>query len=170
MLEGTVEVSLRRAGSAEIGIASTRRRTTAAPRRRDLLARLSAMSLRELGHRLDGDRSEDEATAVARAWLDLVDDGRYAVSWTAAAPILRQTTGEEDWETALRSVRVPLGPCHGRTLHSQTTVNGFDGIPPGPYAVIRFESRFDGRPGVIETVTTCLGEDGRWRVAAYFVG
>jgi serine/threonine-protein kinase len=134
------------------------------------VAWLSALSLVGLGRPRAADpRAEAEATAVARAWLDLVEHGRYALSWTAAAPALRQTIGEEEWEVALRSVRAPLGPCRSRVLRSRTTVEAFPGVPPGPYTVIRFESGFDGQRGVIETVTTCLGDDGRWRVAAYFM-
>jgi hypothetical protein len=113
--------------------------------------------------------AEAEATAVARAWLDLIEHRRYAVSWTAAAPAFRQTIAEEEWKVALRSVRAPLGPCRSRVLRSRTTVEAFPGVPPGPYTVIRFESSFDGQRGVIETVTTCRGTDGRWRVAAYFM-
>jgi serine/threonine-protein kinase len=128
------------------------------------------MSLADLGHSQNVSPSaEMEATAVARAWLDRIDAGRTAVSWAAAAPALRQTIGEEEFEVALRSVRAPLGPCRSRTLRSRTSVDALPGVPPGPYTVIHFESGFEARPGVIETVTTCLGDDGHWRVAAYFI-
>jgi hypothetical protein len=113
--------------------------------------------------------STEEAAAVARAWLDLVHSGRSASSWAVAAPTLRETIEPEEWRVALRSVRVALGRCHSRRLHSQTTFDAFPGVPPGPYAVTRFESGFEERGGVVETVMTCRGEDGHWRVAAYFV-
>ncbi len=171
MLEGTTGVSACRTGGAEKVSAVAQRRTAPEPRRRDLLARLCVMSLTNPGHPPNGHpTAETEATAVARAWLDLVDDGRYAVVWTAAAPALRETIDEEEWDVALRSVRAPLGPCRSRKLRSRKTVETFPGVPPGPYAVIHFESGFAERAGVIETVTTSLGDDGRWRVAAYFVG
>jgi hypothetical protein len=140
------------------------------PRRRDLLARLSAMSLAGFGRRLDVDRhAVTEATAVARAWLQLVDAGRPAVSRASAAPALRETIGAREWERALGAVRGPLGSLRSRTLRGRATVEAFPGVPPGPYVVLHFASAFERRPGVIETVTTCLGDDGRWRVAAYFM-
>jgi hypothetical protein len=113
--------------------------------------------------------STREAAAVARAWLDLIHSGRSASSWAVAAPTLRETIAPEEWRVALRSVRVALGRCHSRRLRSLTTFDSFPGVPPGPYAVTRFESGFEARGGIIETVTTRLGEDGHWRVASYFV-
>jgi hypothetical protein len=106
-----------------------------------------------------------EAAAVARAWLEVIDAGHPTISWTAAAPTLRDTIGPEEWELAVRSV----GPRRSRGLLARATVEAFPGVPPGPYAVVHFHTDFEERSGVIETVTTCLGEDGRWRVAAYFV-
>jgi len=170
MLEGTMSATAHRAGGAEIGSAQTKERRAAEPRRRDLLARLSAMSLAGFGRRLDVDRkTETEATAVARAWLELIDAGRPGVSWSSAAPALRETIGPEEWEVALHSVQAPLGRCRSRTLHGRAAVAAFPGLPTGPYAVIHFRSDFEDRSGLIETVTTCLGDDGRWRVAAYFM-
>lgn len=171
MLEGTLGTGAD--GTAHTAAASsrTRRRTTSGSTQRDVAARLSAMSLAGLGRPLAAEPdAEVEATAVARAWLDLIDHGRYAIGWTAAAAALRQAIGEEEWEVALGSVRTPLGPCRSRALRRRTTLGAFPGLPPGPYTVIDFESSYEGRPGVIETVTTTLGDDGRWRVAAYFVG
>lgn len=139
-------------------------------RRRDLLARLAAMSLAGFGRRLDAARDvQSEATAVARAWLELVDAGRPSVSWIAAAPTLRETIAPEEWEAALGGARAPAGRCRSRRVLSRATVEAFPGVPPGPYTVVHFQSDFEQRPGVIETVTTCLGADGRWRVAAYFI-
>jgi hypothetical protein len=168
MLEGTVSVATHR-GLAEGG-SRTPRRPAPGARRRDLLARLSAMSLVDLDRRRGGHPAiETEATAVARAWLDLIHSGRSASSWAVAAPALREAIGPEEWCVALGSVRAALGRCHSRRLRRQTTFEAFPGVPPGPYTVTCFESGFEARPEVIETVTTCLGDDGRWRVAAYFV-
>jgi len=170
MLEAARGVTARRVVSAGSRGARTKQPKPPEPRRRDLLARLLALSLAGRDHSADGRPAADtEATVVARAWLDLIHSGRSTSSWAVAAPALRETIGPEEWQVALRSVRVSLGRCHSRRLHSQTSVEAFPGVPPGPYTVTRFESGFEERPGVIETVTTCLGDDGHWRVAAYFV-
>ena len=170
MLEAARDLTVQRIAGAESGASQARQRQPTEPRRRDLLARLFAMSLGEASPAPEGGPgAETEATVVARAWLDLIHSGRSTSSWAVAAPALRETIGPDEWQVALRSVRVALGRCRSRRLHSQTTLEAFPGVPPGPYTVTRFESGFEERPGVIETVTTCLGDDGQWRVAAYFV-
>ena len=170
MLEGTLSTEADRAGHTGIAISRTSRRATPKATRREASAWLSAISLAGLGRPRAGDPdTEAEATAVARAWLEVIDAGRPAVGWTAAAPMLRDTIGAEEWTLAVRSVRAPLGPRRSRSLLGRATGAAFPGVPPGPSTVIRFQSDFEGRSGVIETVTTCLGDDGRWRVAAYFM-
>jgi hypothetical protein len=140
-------------------------------RRSDLAAWLSALSLAGLGRPVGGRPEwEREASCVARSWLRRVDDGRHPASWAEAAPLLRQEVGAREWDAALRAVRVPLGRCLWRQLRSRVTVEGPPGALRGPYVVIRFESSFERRAAAAETVTPVLGPDGRWRVAAYFIG
>lgn len=140
------------------------------PRRPDLAAWLSALSLagigRPLGARPDW---EHEATGAARSWLRLVDGGLHTPSWAAAAPLLRAGVGPHEWDEALRAVRTPLGRCLSRRLRSRAVVEGPAGSPHGPFVVIRFESVFERRGRAAETITPVLGPDGRWRVAAYFI-
>jgi len=169
MLEAARSAPDHRAEGTNGRRARTRRIGSSEPRR-DLLARLSVMSRAEPDHSADvPPGSTAEAAAVARAWLDLIHSDRSASSWAVAAPTLRETIDPEEWRMALRSVRVALGRCHSRRLHSLAIFDTFPGVPPGPYTVIRFESGFEERGGVMETVTTRLGEDGHWRVASYFV-
>ena len=142
----------------------------AEPRRSEVAAWLSALSLAGLGRPVGGHADwEREATSVALSWLRLVDDGRHFASWSAAAPLLREEVGPHHWSVALRSGRAPLGASSWRKLQSRAVVEGPPGDLRGPYVVIRFESGFDRRDRVAETVTPVLGPDGRWRVAAYFI-
>ena len=139
-------------------------------RRSGVAAWLSAVSLAGLGRPVGGRADwEREATSVARSWLRLVDDGRHPASWSAAAPLLREEVGPQDWDAALRARRGPLGRCLWRKLQSRAAVEGSPGDLRGPYVVIRFESAFERRSLVTETVTPVRGTDGRWRVAAYFI-
>jgi len=139
-------------------------------RRSELAAWLSALSLAGIGRPAGAHLGwEREAASVARSWLRLVDDGRHSASWAAAAPLLRAEVGSREWDAALRAVRVPLGRCLWRKVQSRAAVEGPPGDLRGPYVVIRFESAFERRGSVAETVTPVLGPDGRWRVAAYFI-
>jgi hypothetical protein len=120
-----------------------------------------------MGTRPDWERA---ATGVARSWLRLVDGGRHLASWTAAAPLLREEVGPREWNAALRAVRAPLGRCLWRKLRSRAVFEGPSGALRGPYVVIQFESVFERRGRAAETITPALGPDGRWHVAAYFIG
>ncbi len=168
MLEAASEVTARRVPSGVGGAVEARRRRAPEPRRRELLARLLLMA--RVPPPNEGHPSPaNEATAVARAWLDLIHSGRWASSWAVAGPVLKATIDQAEWQAALRSVHVTLGRCRSRELRSQTTLDGFPGVPSGPYTVIVFESRFEERDGVIETVATCRDSEGHWHPTAYFV-
>jgi hypothetical protein len=151
-----------RAGSPEAQAGTTRS---------DVAAWLSALSLAGLGRPAGAHPGwERDATSVARSWLRLVDDGRHPASWAAAAPLLRAEVGPSEWDAALGAARAPLGRCLWRRLLSRAVVEGPPGPRQGPYVVIRFESLFARGKGAVETITPVLGPDGRWRVAAYFLG
>ena len=60
-------------------------------------------------------------------------------------------------------------PCYGTAqgIGGTAGVALLAGQAPGEYVTIIFESRFAGKSGVIEAVTTVLDKDGRWRVTGY---
>ncbi len=135
-----------------------------------LAAWLSALSLAGLGRPVGAHPDwEREAAGAARSWLRLVDEGRHTASWAAASSLLKEEVGPSGWSAALRAVRAPLGRCLSRALRSRAAVEGPTGDLRGPYVVIRFETAFEGRSPVTETITPVRGPDGRWRVAAYFI-
>ncbi len=161
---GTMALRRPLAGGAGDGATDDRRRS-------ELVAWLSALSLAGLGQPTGLDPGQQrEAKSAAGAWLRLVDSGRHPAAWGQAAPVLREEAGPVEWEAALRAVRAPLGRCYWRTLQSGTPALGPTGAHRGPYLVLRFETVFERRHPVVETVTTVQGPDGRWRVAAYFLG
>lgn len=45
----------------------------------------------------DGPEREAAAIASARAWLSLVDEGKYAQSWKDASGYFRQAVSQEQW-------------------------------------------------------------------------
>jgi len=138
--------------------------------RREFVAWLSALSLAGLARPLQADETaEENAAAAARAWLDLVDGGRYATGWDATAPTFKTVVPRDEWERAVQAVRTPLGRCLSRQLRSHKLVDSLPGAPKGPYAVLRFDTDFENKAGAVETVTPALGHDRLWRVAGYFI-
>ena len=39
----------------------------------------------------------------------------------------------------------------------------------GEYVVIQFNTVFDNKQSAVETVTSVLDKDGKWKVAGYFI-
>jgi hypothetical protein len=107
------------------------------------------------------------AMAAAEAWLALVDAGRYADSWEAAASIFREGIARPEWEKLAHAVRG--GNAAGqRKLRAATHTTSLPGAPPGEYVVIQFDTPLANRPGAIETLAT-MREGGSWKVAGYFI-
>jgi len=102
--------------------------------------------------------------SAAAAWLALVDQGHYGLSWDEAA---MQLMGKSDWERVLKTRREPLGAVAARRIVETLATRSLPSLPDGDYVVLRYETVFDNRRIALETVTVLREEDGRWRVAAY---
>ena len=113
--------------------------------------------------------SVSKAQEAATAWLALVDHGSYAASWDKASSIFQSAISQSGWESALKSVRAPLGQVKSRKLKSATYTKTIPGAPEGEYVVIQYETEFANKPGAIETVTPMREKDGSWKVSGYFV-
>lgn len=65
------------------------------------------------------------------AWLALVDHGKYAESWAAAAPLFRESIPEKKWVELIAQVRTPLGKAERRTLKALFYTDALPDAPPG---------------------------------------
>jgi hypothetical protein len=113
--------------------------------------------------------SEKAAVLAAGKWLTLVDAGRYADSWKEASSLFRKQLTPEQWNQALQSARTPLGALHARKLTSARYMTNLPGAPEGEYVVIQYETDFENRKSVVETVTPMKEKDGTWRVSGYYI-
>ena len=108
------------------------------------------------------------AQHVAAAWLALIDTGRDAESWSAAASLFRSRVSAAQWRESLRSARAPLGAVKKRQLRWAAHTTTLANAPQGDYVVIQYVTDFaEGR--AIETVVTARDTDGAWRGAGYFI-
>ena len=109
-------------------------------------------------------RSDTEVENAARVWLALVDKGDWRTSFDAAGKRFREPITLEIWADDNLEVRAPLGTVIAREAVSFQQVAG----QPGSFQMIRFQSDFENRKGVIETVM--LEHDaGRLKVVGYFI-
>ncbi len=114
-------------------------------------------------------QKEQEALRSARAWLALVDAGRYQESWSRAAALLKRAVPLVTWQRQLKAVREPLGKVKSRRLLTASYRRSLPGAPDGHYVVIQFQTSFSRKKQAVETVTPLRGADGAWRVAGYYI-
>jgi hypothetical protein len=115
----------------------------------------------------------DEVPAVAKqstlSWLTLTDRGQYEQSWTDAASLFQAAISSADWVHSLTAARSPLGQLIAREVSSATFARTLPGAPDGEYVVFQFSTSFENKASAVETVTAMKDQDGKWRVAGYFI-
>jgi hypothetical protein len=119
------------------------------------------------------EEAEKKAEGVARAWLALVDAGRYLESWDALSPYFRGLVTREKWDAQLVNLRTPFGIVKSRTLGWKKYTTELEYAPKGEYVVIMFKTVFENMPKgqkeQVETIVPMLQRDGTWRVAGYTI-
>lgn len=113
--------------------------------------------------------TNNPAVEPAQAWLQDIDAGHYAQSWTNAAAYFQSAITSEKWVEAVQQVRKPLGPLVSRKAKSAQEMSSLPGAPDGQYIVMQFETSFANKKSAIETVTFMLEKDGQWKSAGYFI-
>jgi hypothetical protein len=84
---------------------------------RDMLARVALVVLLMLaaseGRAAAAETSvadkKEAAVAVAKEWLVVVDEGKYAESWDAAAALFQNAVPKGQWSQQLGGARRPMG-------------------------------------------------------------
>jgi hypothetical protein len=114
-------------------------------------------------------KPEQLAQQSAESWLALVDSGKYVESWEQASRLFKAAVTKEQWQTALRASRDPLGKVLSRNLKSTVFTKTLPGAPDGEYVVIQYDSSFEHKQSAVETITPVLEKDGKWKVSGYYI-
>jgi Fe2+ transport system protein B len=114
-------------------------------------------------------KAEQAAVAVAGAWLNLVDQGRYGDSWQQAASLFQTAVNKEQWAASLQTIRQSLGKVISRKLNKKQYTHSLPGAPDGEYVVLEFYTVFEKKKNAVETVTPMLDSDGQWKVSGYYI-
>lgn len=109
----------------------------------------------------------EAAAAVGQKWLELLDGQKYAESWKGAGAAFRDQVTEQQWLTALKRSREPLGGLVTRTASRVDFTESLRGAPDGHYCVIHYTTALQNK--TITERLTLLMEDGRWQVTAYAI-
>jgi hypothetical protein len=89
----------------------------------------------------------DRAAPSGEAWLKLVDGGKYADSWKEASSYFRSGVPEKTWVSMVQGAHAPLGSLSlvSRSQPSITFAKTLPGVPDGNYALMQFQTSFQGR-------------------------
>jgi|CXWL01.1.fsa_nt_gi DNA-binding CsgD family transcriptional regulator len=112
--------------------------------------------------------SESAGSRSARAWIALLDMRRWRESWDSAGTLFKSQISKESWDSAIRPVRMPLGPVSSRNLQTITKTTSLPNAPAGEYEVIQFKTNFAQKRDAIETVILAR-EGSDWKVNGYFI-
>jgi hypothetical protein len=111
-------------------------------------------------------KAEGQATDSARAWLALVDAGKYADAWTAAGADLRSGQTADKWTASIKPMREPLGAAtfrHPAGVVMQTSASGTHDS-----ALVFFTTTFAQKAEASEKLTMKM-VGGDWKVTSYTV-
>lgn len=72
-------------------------------------------------------------------------------------------------EATIRALRESFGPVRARRLKWARYTETLPNPPSGQYVILEYETRFDNRASVVETVTPVQDPHGGWRVGAYHI-
>lgn len=117
----------------------------------------------------DTGASVGAATDAAAKWLAVMDEGKTAETWDAAAPMMQTAVTRDTWTTVGSQVRAPLGAVKTRKLGSAGYTRTLPNAPDGEYVVIQYNTEFANRPNAVETVVPMRQPDGSWKVSGYFI-
>ncbi|HEV2211978.1 MAG TPA: DUF4019 domain-containing protein [Gammaproteobacteria bacterium] len=126
------------------------------------------LSLAAMGVRAADAPDKDVAVKAAAAWLQSIDAGNYADSWSAAAPPFQQAVTASQWAAQLRLVRLPLGQLLSRSLAAAKYYTELPGAPDGQYWVIQEQASFENKKSAVETVTM-MHVGNTWMPAGYYI-
>lgn len=108
--------------------------------------------------------AESPPVIAARQFLALVEARDWDGSWNATGQAFKALNSSAKWAEVAARVQGPLGAASSRTLISAD----YAPAPPYGYWVVKFRSRFAGKPDMIETLS--LAQEGdAWRVVGITV-
>ena len=112
---------------------------------------------------------DTEAQSQAKHWLGLLDQGNYDEAYRQAAPALQQAVTPAKWRQMMIQLAAKTGPSKERKLLYGRATQDLPGAPKSKYYLVVFEPNFSRQPKLLEQVALIEGNDGKWRVAGYYL-
>jgi len=117
--------------------------------------------------RAEGNRVPAEVQDVVTTVGNQIEQERYEQIYNEASDLWRQDSTLDQSTETFKTLRARLGKVESRTLHSATEQQNSGGALKGHAYILTYQTRFERGEGM-ETFTL-IEENGRWRLARYFV-
>jgi len=129
-----------------------------------VLSSLTASACRQ-----DADRGRvpSEVNEVITSVGENISQERYEQIYSESSDLWRKDVTLEQSNEVFKNLRTKLGKVESRTLHSAAEQQNSGGTLKGHIYILSYETRFERGDGM-ETFTL-IEENGRWRLARYFV-
>lgn len=112
-------------------------------------------------------RVPSEVQEVVNQVGDQITQERYDQIYAESSDLWKQSVTQDQSNQTFKTLRDKLGPIENRTLHSATQQQNSGGALKGNVYILRYQTRFERGEGM-ETFTL-VEQDGRWKLARYFV-
>jgi hypothetical protein len=116
----------------------------------------------------DADKPIFTAQKALDNWLPLWDAGKVAETYAGLSSFIKKTADQKVWLDYRTTARKPLGKLKWRKLTNISLIRSMEGLPDNSGAILKYQSSFENREDVFETIGLVLEREGDWRVAGYF--
>jgi hypothetical protein len=110
----------------------------------------------------------DAAEAAALAWLEAIDSGEFEQAWETSSTLLQVPLSPSMLARTIGAARRDFGAVQSRRRVRVISETSMPGAPRGDLKVFTFQTRFENKPQITETITPHLDGDA-WRVSGYYV-
>lgn len=108
------------------------------------------------------------AEAAVLAWLENIDSGQYEQAWENSSTLLQVPLSASMLARTVGLARRDFGAVESRRRMRVVRETSMPGAPFGDYMEFTFQTRFENKPQITETITPHL-EGDTWKVSGYYV-
>ncbi len=109
----------------------------------------------------------EKMESSARAWLGLIDSGKYKESWENASSLFKEKASEAVWVKSITAIRTPRGAMNARYIATAGSMKSLSGLPDRDYVVLQFYTTFAEKGLALETITLTKAQGDAWQIVAY---
>lgn len=110
--------------------------------------------------------ADDSYLAAAEAWLTLIDQGKYAESWSATGSYFQANVTQAEFAEKTKATREAIGAIKVRRLENEIAATTAPGAPDGQYEKLEYRTDFANVANQTEIVVL-RREGDAWKVAGY---